>query len=150
MDRIDIATNKKAFRDYEILERIEAGISLVGSEVKSLRASKASLVDGFARIDGDEVNLYNVDIAAYAQASYLNVEPKRVRKLLLHRAQILKLREKTSQRGFVLVPLKLYFNSRGVAKIEMALAKGKKLYDRRSDIKKKEADMAIRRAVRKR
>ena len=80
----------------------------------------------------------------------MNVEPKRVRKLLLHRAQILKLREKTSQRGFVLVPLKLYFNSRGVAKIEMALAKGKKLYDRRSDIKKKEADMAIRRAVRKR
>lgn len=150
MDRIDIATNKKAFRDFEILERFEAGIELVGSEVKSLRQSKASFVDSFARIEEKGVFLYNTDIASYAQASYLNVEPKRVRRLLLHKAQIQRLKEKTDQRGFALVPLKMYFNARGIVKVELALARGKKLYDRREDIKRRESSLELKRALKHR
>lgn len=147
MERIDIATNRKAFRDYEILERIEAGIALSGSEVKSLRAAKTNLDDSFARIEKGEIFLYNMYIAPYAQASYLNVESKRSRKLLLHGGQIRKLEAKTAQRGFTLVPLKLYFNERGYVKAELALARGKKLYDHREDIKKREIDMQMRKAI---
>ncbi len=143
-----IATNKKAFRDYDIIESLEAGIELVGSEVKSLRNAHASLTDSFARVEKGQVFIYNLHISPYEQASYLNVEPTRARRLLLHRVQIRKLEEKTSQRGFTLVPLKLYFNSRGFIKVELALCKGKKLYDRREDIKRREVDMQIKRALR--
>ncbi|OGX25803.1 MAG: SsrA-binding protein [Omnitrophica WOR_2 bacterium RIFCSPHIGHO2_02_FULL_45_21] len=150
MERIDVAANRKAFRDYEILERFEAGIVLVGSEVKSLRAFKANLTDSFARIEENEISLYNMDVAAYAQASYMNVEPKRVRRLLLHQKEIQRLKDKAAQRGFTLVPLKLYFNQRGIAKLELALARGKKFYDRREDIKRREADLKIRKTLKSR
>ncbi len=150
MERIEVATNRKAFRDYEILERFEAGITLVGSEVKSLRAFKANLTDSFARIEENEISLYNMDIASYAQASYLNVEPKRVRRLLLHHKEIQRLKDKVARRGFTLIPLKLYFNERGIAKVELALARGKKFFDRREDIKRREADLKIRKILKSR
>ncbi|MBN1914102.1 MAG: SsrA-binding protein SmpB [Candidatus Omnitrophica bacterium] len=146
----DITKNRKAFRDYEILETMECGIELKGSEVKSLRAAKMNLEDSFARIEKREVILYNTHISAYAQASYLNAEPLRPRKLLLHRNQIDKLELVIKQRRLTLVPLKAYFNDRGRAKIELALCKGKKLYDRRQDVKRKEADLAIRRTLKNR
>jgi SsrA-binding protein len=147
MERIKVATNKKAYRDYHILETLEAGVELVGSEVKSLRQSKANLTDSFARIEKDQIFVHNLHISPYVEASYLNVEPLRVRRLLLHHAQIIKLAEKTSQRGLTLVPLQLYFNERGFLKIELALCKGKKLYDRREDIKRREVDLQIKRVM---
>ena len=150
MERVDIAVNRKAFRDYEILERVEAGIILTGGEVKSLRAAKADLSDSFARIEENEISLYNMNIANYAQASYMNLEPKRIRRLLLHHKQIQKLKEKISQRGLTLIPLKAYFNERGIAKLEIALAKGKKFYDHREDIKRRESDRYLRRALKSR
>lgn len=150
MERVDIAVNRKAFRDYEILERLEAGIVLTGGEVKSLRAAKADLSDSFARIEENEISLYNMNIANYAQASYMNLEPKRIRRLLLHRPQIQRLKEKISQRGLTLIPLKAYFNERGTAKLEIALAKGKKFYDHREDIKRRESDRYLRRALKSR
>jgi SsrA-binding protein len=145
-----VAQNKKALRDYEILERLEVGLELKGSEVKSIRAGNINLKDSFARIENGEVLLYNVHISPYSQASYLNVEPTRVRKLLLHRKQIEKLSQSVSQRGFTLVPLNIYFNSRGIAKTELALCRGKKLYDRREDIKRRETEMELRRALKSR
>jgi SsrA-binding protein len=132
-----LATNRKARRDYEILETLECGIELKGSEVKSLRAKRVNLDDSF----------YNAHISPYEQASYLNVEPTRPRKLLLHKGQIVKLAGKIVQRGFTLVPLKVYFGGRGFAKIELALAKGKKLYDRRRDIKRRELNLEMRRVM---
>lgn len=142
-----IVTNRKARRDYEIIESIECGIELKGSEVKSLRAARLNLDDSFARIDNNEVLLYNAHISPYAQASYLNAEPTRPRRLLLHRSQITKLLSKVAQKGFTLVPLKAYFNERGFAKVELALCRGKKLYDRREDIKRRDAELEIRRSL---
>ncbi|MFZ5800755.1 MAG: SsrA-binding protein SmpB [Candidatus Omnitrophota bacterium] len=143
-------TNRQAFRDYAVLETFECGIELKGSEVKSIRAAEANLKDSFARVENGEVLLYNAHISPYAQASYLNVEPLRVRRLLLHKAQIFRLAQETAQKGLTLVPLKFYFNSRGVVKVELALAKGKKKFDRREDLKRKEIDREIRRALRRR
>ena len=145
-----IASNKKAHRDYAILETIECGIELKGSEVKSLRLGKMNLEDGFARVENNEVILYNIHISPYLEASYLNVEPKRPRRLLLRRNQIRKLTAQITQRGFTLVPLKAYFSDRGFAKIELALARGKKLYDRREDIKRRETELDMRRALKSR
>lgn len=145
-----IASNRKAHRDYAILETIECGIELKGSEVKSLRLGKMNLEDGFARIENNEVILYNIHISPYLEASYLNVEPKRPRKLLLRKNQIRKLFGQVAQRGFTLVPLKAYFSDRGFAKIELALARGKKLYDRREDIKRRETELQMRRAIKSR
>ena len=142
-----IATNRKAHRDYTIFETIECGIALKGSEVKSLRASKINLNDSFARLEGNEIILYNTHISPYEEASYLNVEPVRPRKLLLHRNQIRKLATQLTKRGFTLVPLKAYFNDRGFAKLELALCRGKKLYDKREDMKRREADLAVRRIL---
>jgi SsrA-binding protein len=140
-----IVNNRKAQRDFFVLETIECGIELKGGEVKSLRAGRLSLDDSFARIDKNEIILYNAHISPYVQASYLNVEPKRQRRLLLHSSQIKKLSDKIAQRSVTLVPLKAYFNDRGFAKIELALCKGKKLYDRREDLKRREADLQIKR-----
>jgi len=148
MEKI-IATNRKVLRDYSILESFECGVELKGSEVKSLRDSKASLTDSFARIEKGEVFLWNSHISPYDQASIFNVEPKRIRKLLLHKRQINRLLGQVSQRGLTLIPLKLYFNEGGRVKVELALAKGKKFFDRREDIKRREADLEIRRALRK-
>jgi len=144
------ATNKKAYRDYEIIESVECGIELKGSEVKSLRAGKINLDDSFARIEKEGVTLYNTHISPYEQASYMNTDPTRPRRLLLHKGQIIKLSAKVNQKGFTLVPLKVYFNERGFAKLELALCKGKKLYDRREDIKRRETDLALRRVIKSR
>jgi len=145
-----VATNRKAHRDYVILETLECGIELKGSEVKSIRAGKINLNDSFARVENNQLVLYNTHISLYEQASYLNVDPTRPRRLLLHKKQINKLIGEVTQKGFTLVPLKVYFNARGFAKIELALCKGKKLYDRREDLKRREADLAIRRAMKSR
>ncbi len=145
-----IASNRKAHRDYTVLETLECGIELKGSEVKSLRLGKMNLEDSFAHIENNEVILYNTHISPYAEASYMNVEPTRPRKLLLRRNQISKLTGQVAQRGFTLVPLKAYFNSRGFAKIELALCKGKKLYDRRETLKRKEMELEMRRAIKSR
>ncbi|MBI4706362.1 MAG: SsrA-binding protein SmpB [Candidatus Omnitrophica bacterium] len=151
-DKITIPSisNRKAHRDYEILESFECGIELKGSEVKSLREGKANLNDSFARIDKDEIVLFNLHISPYIEASYLNVEPVRPRKLLLHRKQILRLAGSLAQKGLTMVPLKIYFNQRGFAKVELALCKGKKLYDKREGIKKREEDLSLRRVMKNR
>ncbi len=145
-----ITTNRKAYRDYEIFDKFECGIQLVGSEVKSLRDGKINLEDSFARIEKNEVKLYNTHISPYAQASYLNVDSVRTRKLLLHKSQINRLAAKINQKGTTLVPLKAYFNDRGFVKIELGLCKGKKSYDKRSDIKKREATREVSRALKHR
>lgn len=144
------ATNRKAHRDYVVLETFESGIELKGSEVKSLRDGKLNLDDSFARIESGEVLVYNMHISPYEQASYLNVEPVRPRRLLLHRNQIRKITSRLTQKGFTLVPLKVYFNERGFAKVELALCKGKKLYDRREDIRRREQELAMRRILKNR
>lgn len=145
-----IVTNRKAFRDYEILESVESGIELKGSEVKSLRAGKINLDDSFARPEKEEVFLYNAHISHYTEASYLNVDPDRPRKLLLHKNQIERIIGKLTQRGLTLIPLKIYFNDRGFVKVELALGKGKKLYDKRESIKRRETDREMRRVVKNR
>lgn len=142
-----IATNRKAFRDYEVLESFECGIELKGSEVKSLRAGRINMEDSFARIEEDEFFLYNAHISPYEEASYMNVEPTRMRKLLLHKGQIRKLSGRLTQKGFTAVPLKAYFNDRGFVKIELAICKGKKLYDKRENVKRREIDLQLRRAM---
>lgn len=145
-----VASNKKALRDYNILERIEAGIELKGSEVKSIRLGNVNLKDSFARIENGEVLLYNTHISPYMQASYLNVDPTRARRLLLHKREINKLWQRVAQRGFTLTPLNIYFNDKGIAKIELALCQGRKLYDRRETIKRREAELQIRKALKAR
>ncbi|RLC46824.1 MAG: SsrA-binding protein [Candidatus Coatesbacteria bacterium] len=132
-----ICTNRKAKHEYVLGERIEAGLVLVGSEVKALREGKASLVDSYARVKGGEVFLYNCHIAEYAQASRLNHEPRRVRKLLLHRREIKRLRAKTVEPGRTLIPTRLYFSG-GRAKVELAIATGKRKYEKRAAEKEKE------------
>jgi len=149
MNRI-VATNRKAQRDYDILDSVECGIELKGSEVKSLRDGKINLNGSFALIEGGEVILYNTHISPYSQASYLNVEPTRLRRLLLHRSQIRKITGQLVQRGLTLIPMKAYFSDRGFVKIELALCKGKKLYDKREDIKRREIDLAVRRTLKNR
>ena len=141
-------TNWEARRDYHILETIEAGIQLQGSEVKSLRAHRANLKDSFARIDNGEIILYNMHISPYEQAGPFAPEPTRARKLLLHKQQIKRLTEQLGQKGLALIPLKLYFK-RGYAKVELAIGKGKKLYDKRDELKRREHDMEVKRALRK-
>jgi SsrA-binding protein len=132
-----VATNRKALRDYEVIERLEVGIELAGTEVKSLRGGNVSLDEGFARVENDQVWLYGVHIAPYAQGNIFNRDPRRRRKLLLHKHEIQRLFGRATIRGLTLVPLRLYFNKRGYAKVELALCRGKKLYDRREDLKKR-------------
>lgn len=145
-----ILTNRKAYRDYEVLETLECGIELRGSEVKSLRAGRIDLNDSFARIDKLEVFLYNAHISHYAQASYLNVETDRPRRLLLHKREIERLDGKLAQKRLTIIPLKIYFNDRGFVKIELGICRGKKLYDKRESIKRRETDMQIRREIKNR
>lgn len=132
-----VCQNKKAYHDYEIMEKMEAGIVLLGTEVKSLREGRANLKDSYAKITRGEVFLYGLHISPYSHASYDNHDPERVRKLLLHNAEIKRLVGKTQERGFSLIPLKIYF-SHGRAKVELGLARGKKLYDKRESLKRKE------------
>jgi SsrA-binding protein len=141
-----IAQNRKARHDYTIEDVLEAGLVLTGTEVKSLRLGRASLVDGFATIDDGEVYLRNVHIPEYVQGSWTNHEPRRTRKLLLHKGEILRLIGKTKESGLTLVPLALYFSD-GKVKVEIALAKGKRSYDKRQDLAKRDADAEVRRAL---
>ena len=147
-----IATNRKAKRDYQVLEKYEVGIELKGMEVKSLRTKGCSLEGSFARIEGDEVYLYNMHITEFEKASYFKVDTRRTRKLLLHKKQIKRLLGLTTQKGLTLIPLSAYFNEKGYAKVDLALAKGRRLYDKRKKIKeeiiKKEAERALKRHYR--
>ncbi|NLI83524.1 MAG: SsrA-binding protein SmpB [Deltaproteobacteria bacterium] len=133
-----VCQNRKAYHDYHILETVEAGLVLTGTEVKSLREGRANLKDSYARIRNNEVFLFGFHITPYSHASYDNHDPERVRKLLLHRFEIKRLLGKTQEKGLSLIPLKIYFN-KGRAKVELALAQGKKLYDKRESIKRKES-----------
>lgn len=141
--------NKKAYRDFELVEKFEAGISLVGSEVKSLRAAAADIKGSYARIEDKQCWLVGATIAEYEQAGAFNHKPKRRRKLLLHKAQIRKMKEKVEHRGFTLVPLRIYFNEKGLAKIELALARGKRKYDKRRSIDERQQKRDIDRDMKK-
>lgn len=144
------STNKKAFRDFHLVDRWECGIELKGSEVKSIRAGSVNFADSFARIDGEELFLYNLHIPPYAQASFMNPDPDRPRKLLLHKKEIKKIVGLTTQKGLALIPTKIYFNKRNFAKVELALGTGKKHYDKREDIKRREQNKDIDRAIKSR
>lgn len=141
-----VATNRKARHDYHILETYEAGMVLRGTEVKSLRQGRANLKDSFARIEGEEIFLHNLHISPYEFGSVAEQDPTRTRKLLLHKKEIKRLLGKIAERGLTLIPLRLYFKQE-LAKVELALAKGKRSYDKRQDLKKREADREIERAV---
>ncbi len=142
-----VATNRKAFHDYAIEERLEAGIVLKGTEVKSLREGKVNFRDSYASVDRGEVFLHHCHISPYSHGNIMNQDPERPRKLLLHRKQISKLLGKTRLKGLTLVPLRIYFSPRGHAKVELALARGKKQYDRRASIKEREAGREVERAM---
>ena len=144
-----VAVNKKAYHNFEIVEKFEAGMSLLGTEVKSLRISGADLNGSYARIVEEECFLMGANIAQYEQASFNNHEPLRKRKLLLHKRELGKIRIKLEQRGFTLVPLKIYFNERGFAKIQLALATGKKQYDKRKLIADRQQKKDIDRQTKK-
>lgn len=132
-----IANNKKAYHDYFIEEKYEAGISLAGTEVKSLRMGRCSIKEAFIRIEHDEVFVYNMHISPYEKGNIFNKDPLRVRKLLLHRQEIRKIQGHITQKGYTIVPLSVYFCG-SLVKVEIGLAKGKKLYDKRQDIAKKD------------
>jgi SsrA-binding protein len=145
----DVAVNRRAYHDYFIDDKLEAGIMLTGTEVKSVRNGRTNLRDGFVRIDGNEAWLENVHISPYAQANVMNHEPMRPRKLLLHRKEISSLVGKVRQKGYTLIPLRVYF-SRNHAKVEVGLARGKKQYDKRGAIAERDAKRDIARAMRTR
>jgi len=144
-----IARNRRARHEYNIEEVYEAGLVLTGTEVKSLRAGRASLTDGFGQISDHEVWLHNVHIPEYTQGTWTNHEPRRTRKLLMHRREIDKLASETTERGLTLVPLALYFKD-GKAKVELALARGKRSYDKRHDLAARDAAREVDRALRRR
>ena len=146
VDRKVIASNRKARHDYTVVDTYEAGIALQGTEVKALREGRASLVDGYATIDGGEVWLQGVHIAEYAQGTWTNHAPRRKRKLLLHKAEIERLEQRTKESGLTLVPLQLYFSGSHV-KVEIALARGKRCYDKRQDLAKRDAQREIAREM---
>ncbi len=144
-----VATNRKAYHNYFMQDSVEAGIVLTGTEIKSIRAGRVSLGDAYVRPDGRELWLLNAHIARYEAGSYLSHEPTRPRKLLLHHKQIDNLTSKVSEKGLTLVPLKLYIKG-SIAKVEVALAKGKKLYDKRESIIRRETEREIGRALKRR
>ena len=143
-----VATNRKAYHNYLIQDGIEAGMALTGSEIKSIRAGRVSLGDAYVRPEGGELWLVNAHIARYVASSYLNHEPRRPRKLLLHRRQISELSSKVAEKGLTLMPTKLYLKD-GRAKVEIALAKGKKLYDKRETIIRRETEREMDRATKR-
>ena len=144
-----VATHRKAFRDYEVLETFEAGIVLFGPEIKSIRNRRVSLEDSFARIEANEVFLYNMHISPYEQSNRFNVEPTRIRKLLLHHQQIQRLIGLLSQKHAALIPLKLYFK-RSLAKVELGVCRGKRFFEKRDAIRNREIDRQLRRMIRTR
>jgi SsrA-binding protein len=141
-----VASNRKARHDYAILDTFEAGMALTGTEVKSLRAGRASLVDAFAQVSDGEIFLHGMHIPEYTQGTWTNHEPRRIRKLLLNRMEIDRLVGKTRESGLTLVPLSVYFKD-GWAKVEIGLARGKKAYDKRQDLAKRDSDREIARAM---
>ncbi|AVD70386.1 SsrA-binding protein SmpB [Desulfobulbus oralis] len=149
MARKIVSRNKKAFHDYSIEDTLEAGMALTGPEVKSLRAGKANLKDGYAQLKNGELFLYNVHISAYSFATYVPQDPLRPRKLLLHRREIRKLIGQLHEKGIALIPLQIYFGDNGKAKVELGLARGKKLYDKRAALKEKESNREIERSMRR-
>ncbi len=145
-----VATNRKAYHDYFIEEKFEAGIVLKGTEVKSLRDRRVNLQDSYADVKGGEVFLHHCHISPYSHGNMMNHDPIRTRKLLLHRKEINKLLGKTQQKGLTLIPLRIYFSERGQVKVELGLAKGKKQHDRRESIKAREAGREVERAIKER
>ncbi len=144
-----VAVNKKAYRNFELVEKFEAGLGLLGSEVKSLRIGTADLNGSYARIDSGQCWLVGASIAQYQQAGMNQHDPMRKRKLLLHKTEIHKIRTKLEQRGFTFVPLRIYFNDRGYAKIELALARGKRQYDKRKTITERDQKRDVDRSMKK-
>ena len=145
-----IAKNRKAFHEYEIIETYEAGIALTGTEVRSLREHNCQLTDCFALVRNGEVWLHNVHIAPYSNGSIFNVDPDRKRKLLLHKKQIRELERVTSEKGMALVPLKMYFKENSLVKVELAVARGKKTYDKRQSMAERDQKREIDRALKQR
>jgi SsrA-binding protein len=144
-----IAENRKAYHDYHVLETFEAGIALLGTEVKGIREGRANLRDSYARVDGGEVWLFNVHINPYTHRGYVDHDPKRKRRLLLHKYEIRKLIGKTVEKGLTLVPTRMYFKN-GKVKVAIALAKGKQAHDKRETIRRRELDRETRAAVKER
>ncbi len=144
-----VCKNKKAFHDYHIDKTMEAGIVLKGPEVKSLRAGKGNLKDGYANVKNGEVFLYNIHISPYSFTTHAPLDPLRVRKLLLHRQEIRKLIGKLNEKGVALIPLKIYFIDKGKAKVELGLARGKKLFDKRAALKEKQSEREMQRTLRR-
>jgi SsrA-binding protein len=145
----NVAENRKAYHDYHLIETFEAGVALLGTEVKAIREGRVNLRDSFARVEDGEVFLYNVNISPYSHRGYATHEPLRRRKLLLHRDEIRKLIGKTVERGMTLVPVRMYFK-KGRVKVAVSLAKGKKEYDKRDAIKKRDTDRETRAAIKSR
>jgi len=144
-----VTVNKKAYANFELIERFEAGLSLLGSEVKSLRAAQADLTGSYARVDSSQCWLVGAKITPYQQPGQPLHEPDRKRKLLLHKSEIRRIRTKLEQRGFTLVPLRIYFNDRGLAKVELALARGKRQYDKRRAITERQQKRDVDRDTKK-
>jgi SsrA-binding protein len=144
-----VAANRKAFHDYEILDRLEAGIALTGTEIKSIRAGGANIREAHARALNGEIWLYGAHVAPYGSGGYVNHEPTRPRRLLLHKRQIREWSRAVSERGLTILPLSLYLKD-GTAKVELGLARGRKAWDKRQAIAKRDADRAIQRALRER
>lgn len=145
-----VVTNRKARHDYHILETVEAGLVLTGTEVKSLRGGRASLNDSFARIENGEVYLYQMHISPYSHGNRFNHEPTRTRKLLLHKDEIRRLIGKSREQGLTLIPLQVYFNEQGWAKVELALARGKKKWDKREAMAERDVRRQVERAMKDR
>jgi len=145
-----VANNKKARHDYFIDDVYEVGIVLTGTEIKSVRAGKVSIKESYAKIQDGEIVLIGMNISPYEQGNRFNTEPLRTRKLLLHKREIRKLLGLTTQKGLTLVPLRMYINENGLAKIEIAVARGKKNYDKREDIAKRDADRKMEQALKRR
>ncbi len=145
-----IIRNRKARHNYFIVKTLEAGIVLLGTEVKSLRQGKANLQDAYARIKDGEIFLYGLHISPYEQANRFNHEPRRIRKLLLHNYEIRRLIRQVEEKGITLIPIRLYFNDNGHVKVEVALARGKRLYDKRETIKKSDIQREIERSIKDR
>lgn len=143
-----VGQNKKAKKDYEIIQVFEAGIELNGDEVKSLRSWTCSLQDSFARIEKEEAYLYNMHVAEFSHSSYFKSQPKRPRRLLLHKREIKKLMGRTVLGGYTIIPLKAYFNQKGLIKVEIALAKGRHAYDKRKKLKEKDEKRDLQRQLR--
>ncbi len=144
-----IASNKKARHDYFIEETYETGIVLTGTEIKSIRRGRASIKEGYAKVENGEMILYGMNISPYEQGNRFNVDPLRPRKLLMHKQEIRKLIGYTTQKSLTLVPLNLYINEKGLAKLELGVARGKKNYDKREDIAKRDAERRMQQAVRR-